>query len=162
MHSNTLCAAFAIAQAGKLPKEFARSTADCHHCNLNEVIVVYERGLHMRTFLVAIVFVLAVLSVTSASAQSIDETADSLETAISDLHSALDDLEDYRGSAADDLSAAMRSVRNARRTMHSTAISLLISSMDPRRPKESQRTVDALRILAPKLFDKPKPPVRTP
>jgi len=110
----------------------------------------------MRTTIAIAALLFASLAPGSASSQSISETADSLESAISDLQSALDDLEEYRGSADEDLSGALRAVRNAHQTMRSTAISLLLNSLSASRPKEAERTMNALRVLEPRLFDKPK------
>ncbi len=92
-----------------------------------------------------------------ALAQTFDEVTDPLESAITDLQSALDDVESARSSAQDDPVGGVRAIRQAQREMRSTAISLLLASMDPkRRPKEYQRTLDAVRLLEPKLLDEPK------
>lgn len=116
----------------------------------------------MSKSLGAIVCALVVFSTNLALAESIEETADSIESAIDELQSALDNLEAYRELVERNPTAALRAVRNAQREMRSTAISLLLSSVDPQRPKEMQRTMDALRILEPKLFDKSKPSGRKP
>ena len=97
-----------------------------------------------------------VLSTGSALAQTFDEVIDPLESAISDLQTAVDDVESARLSA-EDPGTAVRAIREGRRVMRSTAISLLLDSMDPkRRPKEYQQTMDALRILEPRVFSDPK------
>jgi hypothetical protein len=115
------------------------------------------RGLVVAASLVGLVLV----GPAAGYAQSINETADSIDSAIADLQSARDDLEDYQGTSDDDLAGALASIKSAHQTMHSTAISLLIESHDSGRGDERDRTLAALRLLEPRLFGrKGEPPVK--
>jgi ABC-type transporter Mla subunit MlaD len=126
-----------------------------------ERITVRSFSLTQRLASTILLFLLLGTAVTVA-AQSIDDTADSLDTAISDLQASRDDLESYEGAADDDLAGATQAVREARHTMRSTAISLLISSLDHAPEEESRRTMAALKLLEPRLFEERGPAAREP
>jgi len=110
----------------------------------------------IRRMLIALVFSL-VIHPGAVLAQTFDETIDPLQSAIDDLQSALDEVESARSEAEDDPGKGVKAIREAQREMRSTAISLLLASVDPtRRSKEYQQTMEALRILEPKIFNQPK------
>lgn len=113
--------------------------------------------MQLRVLIIILGLMLNAAATTPVAAQSVNETADDLESAISELQDVLDEVEGFRGSADDDLAGAVRAIRNARQTMRSTAITLLVASLSPKRPEEYERTMAALRILEPKICDKSKP-----
>jgi hypothetical protein len=92
----------------------------------------------------------------SLSAQTFYETIDPLEAAISDLQDALDDVESAQSDAHDDPGKGVKAIREAQKEMRSNAISLLVASLGSvKRSKEVQRTMEALQIVEPKIFQTP-------
>lgn len=107
----------------------------------------------MRSSSRAVLIVIFVLGLSAASAaQSVEETLDVLESAVTELQSSVDDLEQYRSGLEDeDLTEALHDVREARSTMRSVAISLLIGSVDVRRAGDFDRVKAAIRMIMPEL-----------
>ena len=112
--------------------------------------------MQMRVLIVILGLMLSATATSPVAAQSVNETADDLESAISELQDVLDEVQGFQGSADDDLAGAVRAVRTAHQTMRSTAIRLLLASLSSKRPAEFERTMAALRLLEPKIFDKAK------
>ena len=88
-----------------------------------------------------------------AYGQSVEEIAESLESVTSELQDELDNLEEYRYESDVEPNSAVFAIKNAKSTMRSVAISLLLESIDHSKKDDYHRVFSALKALAPEIFD---------
>jgi prefoldin subunit 5 len=92
---------------------------------------------------------------TNVWSESVEDVINTLEATIQELQDAQDTLEQYR-SDVDDLDEALNALHEAKRTMRTEAISLLLASVEVRKKGDFDRVMTAIRDLGYNLERQPK------